>query len=128
MTGATYDAGVMIAIERQKETMMDTHNRLVKSGITPVVPAGVLAQVWRGGSGRQTPLARVLKQCTIESLDEALAKQVGEASKRLSSPDVVDISVVVGALSRGDQVFTSDPDDIERISDALGEDLLIHTV
>ena len=128
MTGATYDAGVMIAIERQKDTMIDIHNRLVTKGIIPVVPAGVLAQVWRGGSGRQAPLARVLKQCAIESLDEALAKQVGEASKRLSSPDVVDISVVVGALSRGDQVFTSDPDDIERISDALGEDLLIRPV
>ena len=128
MTGATYDAGALIAIERRDAEMIGFHRGIVTNGITPVVPAGVLAQVWRGGSGRQAPLARVLKQCAIESLDETLAKQVGEAGKRLSSPDVVDISVVVSALSRGDQVFTSDPNDIERISNALGEDLLIRPV
>ena len=128
MTGATYDAGALIAIERQDNKMVNFHRSIVKSGTKPVVPAGVLAQVWRGGSGRQAPLARALKQCTVESLDEALAKQVGEAGKGLSSPDVVDISVVVGALSRGDQVFTSDPDDIERVSNAIHRRLLIRTI
>ena len=128
MTGATYDAGALIAIERQDNKMVNFHKGMVTSGITPVVPSGVLAQVWRGGSGRQAPLARALKQCTVETLDEALAKQVGEAGKRLSSPDVVDISVVVGALSRGDQVFTSDPDDIERVSNAIHRRLLIRTI
>ena len=97
MTGATYDAGALIAIERRDAEMIGFHRGIVTNGITPVVPAGVLAQVWRGGNGRQAPLARVLKQCAIESLDETLAKQVGEAGKRLSSPDVVDISVVVSA-------------------------------
>ena len=128
MTGTTYDAGALIALERQNNKMVNFHRSIVKSGIKPVVPAGVLAQVWRGGSGRQVPLARALKQCTIEPLDEGLAKQVGEAGKRLSSPDVVDISVVISALSRGDQVFTSDPDDIERVSNALHRRLLIHPV
>lgn len=93
-----------------------------------MVPAGVLAQVWRGGSGRQAPLARALKQCTVETLDETLAKQVGEAGKGLVSPDVVDISVAVGALSRGDRVFTSDPEDIGRISNALHRGLDIYAV
>ena len=60
MTGATYDAGALIAIERQDNKMVNFHRSIVKSGITPVVPAGVLAQVWRGGSGRQAPLARAL--------------------------------------------------------------------
>ena len=119
MTGATYDAGALIALERRNARMAYLHKQVVKTGIKPVVPARVLAQVWRGGSGRQAPLSRALKQCTIEALNETLAKQVGEASKRLSSPDVVDISVVVGALSRDDQVFTSDPDDIELIAKAL---------
>ena len=128
MTGTTYDAGALIAIERRDAEMTGFHRGIVKSGIKPVVPAGVLAQVWRGGSGRQVPLARALKQCTIEPLDEGLAKQVGEAGKRLSSPDVVDISVVISALSRGDQVFTSDPDDIERISNSLNVKLLIHPI
>lgn len=128
MTGATYDAGALIAIERQDNKMIKYHRGFVAIGIKPVIPAGVLAQVWRGGSGRQAPLARALKQCTVESLDETLAKQVGETGKGLGSPDVVDISVVVGALSRGDRVFTSDPDDIERISNSLRRRLSISTV
>ena len=128
MTGATYDAGVLIAIERQDNTVLGLHNDLVMRGITPVVPAGVLAQVWRGGSGRQAPVAQMLKQCEIEPLDETLAKQVGKASKGLTSPDVVDISVVVGALGRGDQVVTNDAGDIKQISDALGGALLIYAI
>ena len=128
MTGATYDAGALIAIERQVSSMTNMHEYLISKGVTPVVPAGVLAQVWRGGSGRQAPLARALKQCTVEALDETLAKQVGEAGKHLISPDVVDISVAVSALSRGDRVFTSDPEDIERISNALHRRLSISTV
>ncbi len=128
MTGATYDAGVLIAVERQDITVLGLHNDLVMRGITPVVPAGVLAQVWRGGSGRQAPVAQMLKQCEIEPLDETLAKQVGKTSKGLTSPDVVDISVVVGALGRGDQVVTNDAGDIKQISDALGGALLIYTI
>ena len=108
--------------------MLKLHDDLIAKGVTPVVPAGVLAQVWRGGSGRQAPLARALKQCTVETLDETLAKQVGEAGKGLGSPDVVDISVVVGALSRGDRVFTSDPEDIGRISNSLHRRLDIYAV
>ena len=108
--------------------MLKLHDDLIAKGLTPVVPAGVLAQVWRGGSGRQAPLARALKQCTIETLDESLAKQVGEAGKGFGSPDVVDISVVVSALSRGDRVFTSDPEDIGRISNALHRRLDIYAV
>jgi hypothetical protein len=41
---------------------------------------------------------------------------------------VVDASVVVGALVRGDAVFTSDPEDLVAIAAALGKDLVVHLV
>ena len=103
MTGVTYDAGALIAAERRNPRMVTFHEWIVNNGIRPVVPAGVLAQVWRDGSGRQAPLAQTLKQCQVEPLDENLAKQVGAASHKTGSSDVVDISVVVSAIGRGGQ-------------------------
>ena len=123
MTGVTYDAGALIAAERRNPRMVNFHKWIVNNGIRPVVPAGVLAQVWRDGSGRQAPLAQTLKQCQVEPLDENLAKQVGAASHKTGSSDVVDISVVVSTLGRGDRIVTSDETDITEIMTSLGCDL-----
>ena len=123
MTGVTYDAGALIAAERRNPRMVTFHEWIVNNGIRPVVPTGVLAQVWRDGSGRQAPLAQTLKQCQVEPLDENLAKQVGAASHKTGSSDVVDISVVVSAIGRGDRIVTSDETDITEIMTSLGCDL-----
>ena len=123
MTGVTYDAGALIAGERRNPEMWDLHDEIVAQGIKPVVPAGVLAQVWRDGSGRQTLLTKMLKQCRVEPLGENLAKQVGAASHKTGSSDVVDISVVVSAMGRGDRIVTSDETDITAIMTSLGCDL-----
>ena len=106
--GYTYDSGALIAAERGDVKMWRMHNGMVSAGIRPVVPAGVLAQVWRGG-GRQARLAQMLKQCWVEPLEEGLAKQVGVALQKAETSDVVDASVVVSAIGRGDTVVTSDP-------------------
>ncbi len=128
MTGFTYDAGALIAAERRNPVMLTLHQFVLDSHITPVVPAGVLAQVWRGGSGRQAPLAQMLKQCKVEPLEESLAKQVGTASVRTASSDVVDISVVVSAAGRGDRIVTSDESDITEIITSLGYVIETYTV
>ena len=126
--GLTYDAGALIAYEKRDSTMMGIHDSAVEHDITPVVPAGVLAQAWKGGSGTQAPLARMLKQCRVEPLDESLAKQVGAASEQTVSNDVVDISVVISAVSRGDEIVTSDLDDIYEIMTSLGYNTAIYEV
>ena len=128
MTGVTYDTGALIAGERRNPRMVTFHEWIVGNGIRPVVPAGVLAQVWRDGSGRQAPLAQILKQCQVEPLDETLAKQVGAASHKTGSNDVVDISVVVSAIGRGDRIVTSDEDDIKEIMASLGHNLKIYAI
>ena len=126
--GLTYDTGALIAYEKRDTTMMGIHESAVERGITPVVPAGVLAQAWKGGSGSQAPLARMLKQCQVEPLVEDLAKQVGAASEQTVSKDVVDISVVISAVSRGDEIVTSDLDDIYEIMTSLGYNTAIYEV
>ena len=118
----------MIAAERGDVKMWKLHNGMVSAGVRPVVPAGVLAQVWRGGSGRQAGLARLLRNCRVEPLEEGMAKQVGVALQKAGTSDVVDASVVVGAIGRGDTVVTSDPQDIQYLLDALEERVEVFTV
>ena len=108
--------------------MLVIHQQAVDDGVRPVVPAGVLAQAWRGGSGRQAGMARMLRQCQVEPLDEDLARQVGVALQKADSSDVVDASVVVSAIGRGDAVVTSDPQDIQYLLDALGERVKVFPV
>lgn len=92
--------------------------RLKQSRLSAEVPrthAGVLGQVWRGGVGRQAMLSRALKAVQVVALDERLAKQAGLLLARNGSPDIVDAAVV--ALARtGDQIVTSDPEDIDALS------------
>lgn len=123
MTGVTYGTGALIAAERRNPRMINLHQWIVDNGIRPVVPAGVLAQVWRGGYGRQAPLTQMLKQCRVETLGENLAKQVSLASLKTGPFDVVDISVVVSAMGRGDRIVTGDKPDIDEIITSLGCDL-----
>lgn len=111
MSGVTYDAGALIALERETRSVAALHRRLLERGIVPVVPAGVLAQVWRDPA-RQAALAKVLRGCRVEALDDAQARRVGRLTRTTGSAEVVDLSVAEGALRRADMVVTSDPDDI----------------
>jgi hypothetical protein len=83
------------------------------------IPAGALAQSWRGGS-RSASLARLLKQpCTVVQVDERTAKEIGEfvVSVRLPEserPDVVDAHVALVTRATRSLVWTTDPDDMLR--------------
>ncbi|MGH3428718.1 MAG: hypothetical protein ACRDQZ_14315, partial [Mycobacteriales bacterium] len=45
-------------------------------GLVPVVPAPVIWQVWRDGT-RQARLARFLKGCWVEPIDDDVARALG---------------------------------------------------
>ena len=116
--GVTYDTGALIAAERNDRATWRLHNDAIEQGARPTVPAGVLAQAWRGGP--QPLLSRFLKGCRIEVLDEPMAREVGAESSRCGVPDVVDVSVVVGAYRRGDTVVTGDRRDVVPLAGELG--------
>jgi len=84
------------------------------------VPAGVLAQVWRGGA-RQQPLAALLSEPFVEvvPLDEAAAKAAGELCGRQGTDDIVDASVALCARITWSTVITGDPDDLRRLHPRL---------
>ena len=118
MTGVTYDAGALLAADRGSQRMQALHHQALESGLVPVVPAGVLAQAWRGGP--QPMLSRLLAGCRVEELDEPKARSAGAACALAEASDVVDASVAVGAAVRGDVVVTSDADDIQHLASAIG--------
>ena len=118
MSGVTYDAGALLAADRGSQRMQALHRRALESGLVPVVPAGVLAQAWRGGP--QPMLSRLLAGCRVEELDEPRARSAGAACALAKTSDVVDASVAVGGAVRGDVVITSDADDIQHVASAIG--------
>ena len=119
---AVYDAGMLIAIERGDQAAGVQHDLLLREGTLPVVPAAVLAQVWRGG--RQARLAMALHGCVVHDLDEQDARAAGALCAAAGTSDVVDASVVVAALP-GSLVLTDDVDDLRALSVAAGKPLRI---
>jgi len=117
VAGLTYGAGALVAAERDQRLVWALHRRALEQGLRPTVPAGVLGQAWRGGP--QAELSRLLKGCRIEHLDDARARAAGEACGRARTADVIDATVVVGAVARGDLVVTSDRKAINRLAAAL---------
>ena len=124
--GLTYDTGALIAGDRSDRQVWALHRRALERQIVPTVPAGVLTQAWRGPS--QAQLARFLKGCRVEELEERRAKAAGTACGRAGTSDVVDAAVVVGAAARGDVVITSDPADLRQLAAALDVSIRVEIV
>lgn len=119
-----YDTGALVAGERNDRRLWALHDAALRRGISPVVPAGVLAQAWRGGP--QARLSRLLRGCTVAALDRSLARAVGSLCANAKTSDVVDASVVLLARSRLAAVVTSDESDIRHLMAAAGAALRIY--
>jgi hypothetical protein len=120
--GITYDTGALVAADRGERRIWARHRALLEAREVPTVSAPVVAQGWRGG-GRQALLARLLVGCDVEALDDGRARLVGALAARAATTDVVDATVVEGALRRHDLVITSDPEDLKAIAAAVGRRL-----
>jgi hypothetical protein len=114
--GFTLDTGALIALERGDRDLELLLNEVREDKLDIVVPAGVLAQAWRGGR-RQARLAKFINSgnAHVESLDDLRARHAGELCGRTGTTDVVDASVVLCARNRKHAVITSDPKDIRRL-------------
>ena len=112
MRPIVYDAGVLIAAERNDRRVWAEHRVRLEWGVVPLVPSVVIAQASR--SPRQVQLRRMLKGCDVVALDEASAHRVGLLLARSRTRDVVDAIVVLLALDRGADIATGDRVDIEQ--------------
>jgi hypothetical protein len=124
--GLTYDTGALVAAERNDRLVWALHRAALARELPPVVPAGVLAEGWRGGP--QAALSRFLKGCHIEDLSEEQARKVGALAAKAGHDDIVDVSVVEGAIRRHHAVVTSNSTHIRKVAQAGGATLEIHPV
>jgi hypothetical protein len=118
MSGVVYDAGALVAAERNDRRLWADHRVRLEAGVVPVVPAPVLAQVSR--SPRQAQLRRLLRGCEVVALDESTAHSVGRLLGRSGTSDIVDATVVTLAIAKQAEIVTSDRDDVSHLVDAAG--------
>ena len=108
--GLTLDTGALLALERGDSRVRALLRRALETDLPLSVPAGVVAQAWRGGP-RQARVARLLSDPRVQvmPLDEMTARAVGLLCGRSGHRDIVDVHVVLAAQEQGHTVVTSDP-------------------
>jgi hypothetical protein len=127
LAGVTYDTGALIAAEHNDRRVWALHAAFLAEEVVPTVPAGVLAEVWRGGA-RQANLVRFLALCAVETLSDDHARSVGVLAGKCGHDDIVDVTVVEGAIRRRDAVVTSNPTHIRAIANGVSARLRVETV
>jgi len=127
MPGVTYDTGALVAGERNDRRMWALHAGFLAEEVAPVVPAPVLAEAWRGGA-RQASLSRLLAMCDIEPMSEEQARKIGVLAGKAGHDDIVDVTVVEGAIRRHDAVVTSNEEHIRHIANAARTRLRIERI
>jgi predicted nucleic acid-binding protein len=120
MSGITFDAGGLIALDRNRRQVIVLLARATELGTRIVVPASALAQAIRNPA-RQARLSRLIRQADTDvvPLDGADATAVGLLLAETATADIVDAHVVVCARRTRSVVITSDPGDIKRIDPGL---------
>lgn len=105
------DAGALIALERNDRAMWRRFKTSLLAASVPVTHGGIVGQVWRGTGPRQAMLARALQAVDVRPLTGRLGRDAGQLLGRSRSRDVLDAALVLLAED-GDDIVTSDPDDI----------------
>ena len=118
--GITFDAGGLIALDRNDRRAIVLAARAAEAGAQITIPATALAQAIRD-PGRQVRLARLIRQPTTDvvPLDRVDATNVGRLLASIGPADIADAHVVICARRSGQQVLTSDPDDLQRLDPGL---------
>ena len=111
--GITFDTGALIGIERRHLRISRVYTTAVADGIAVTIPAVVVAEWWRGKS---TVRETILRGLRIELVDTELCKLAGDAVAAVRGATAIDALVMASAARRGDVVYTSDVEDLQRLS------------
>lgn len=120
MNGLTFDAGGLIALDRNDRRVLTLIARATERGMRITIPATALAQAIRNPV-RQTRLSRLIRQAGTDliPLDGPDATAVGLLLARTGTADIVDAHVVICAQRAGQAVVTSDANDLRGIAPEL---------
>jgi hypothetical protein len=120
------DAGALIGIDRDDRRVAGLIELGRRARADLVTAAPVVGQAWRDGA-RQARLARALAMIDVRVVDVDEGKRAGVLLGRAGGADVVDALAVLLALP-GDQVLTSDPEDLSRLASANDVDVRVVAV
>lgn len=120
MSGFTFDAGGLIALDRNDRKVIALLALAQEQGLRVTVPATALAQAIRNPA-RQTRLSRLIREpgTDLISLNAREARAVGLLLATTGSGDIADAHVVLCAQRAGQAVVTSDAGDHRRIAPDL---------
>lgn len=120
MPGLTFDAGGLIALDRNDRRIVVLLARAAQTSAPITVPATALAQAVRQPE-RQARLARLIRQPTtsVVPLDRVDATSVGRLLAASRTSDIVDAHVVICGRRSGQRVVTSDPGDLRRLDSEI---------
>lgn len=110
--GITFDTGALIALERRTQRIWSVYRTAMNDAVPITVPVAVVLEWWRG---RTDVRERILGGVRVEPLHTALAQVAGEALAAVKSASAIDAVVMASAALRGDVVYTSDVDDLEKL-------------
>jgi predicted nucleic acid-binding protein len=111
--GLTFDAGALIALERRSYQARLVMEKARARRALVTVPTPVLAEWWRGRSDRRE---QILGGVRIEPLSAQVARLAGEALAVVRGATVIDAIVMASASLRNDIVYTSDFEDLDRLT------------
>ncbi len=116
MAGVTFDAGGLIALDRDDRRVIALLVRAVETGSRVTVPTTALAQAIRRPE-RQVRISKLIRQpnTDVVELGRVDAVNVGRLLAASGTADVVDAHIVVCARRAGQRVVTSDPDDLRHL-------------
>ena len=123
MAGLTLDAGPLIAWDRGDRLAHAWIAEAQERKLVPRVAAPVIAEVWRGGR-RSARLAHLLKACRVDPADDPLARYAGELLGACGGDSTIDALVVAHAARCGDDVLTTDPQDLTPLAQRAGVRLI----
>jgi hypothetical protein len=113
------DSGALIALERNDRAMWRRLKAARLAESVPVTHGGVVGQVWRGRGSRQSRLSAALAGVDVRPLDDGLGRAAGMLLGRSGVHDVIGAALVLLARD-GDEIATSDPDDLEPLATHAG--------
>jgi hypothetical protein len=120
LSGITFDAGGLIALDRGDRQVLALLARAAERGMRITIPATALAQAIRNPA-RQARLARLIRQPSTDliALDGPAATATGLLLARSRTSDIVDAHVVICARRAQQIIVTTDAGDLRRIDPGL---------
>ena len=113
MVALSFDAGVLVALERRDSRAWAWMRRATEREVPPVVSTAALAEAWRGR--RQMWLANALRGCEIVPVSDTLARAAGVACGTTGAA-ALDAIIAATAATRGATLLTADLEDMNALA------------